>query len=163
MLEFFSKSYFGEYECTVDAQRRLALPSNWRRADQRDNSFVLFPGRHDSLALVPADMVDDLIASLRKLSFANPNAFLPMANIGARAQVCQCDRQGRFAIGQGLLDDAGIDGRATLVGAVTFIQIWKPESWQALRADTALGLDVIQTIQEGNTDLATLLKNLGGT
>jgi division/cell wall cluster transcriptional repressor MraZ len=162
VLEFLAKSYFGEFDCTVDSQRRIALPSQWRRVDQRDNNFVLFPGRFDSLALVPADMVDDMIASLRKLSFANPKAFVPMANIGSRAQVCKCDKQGRFAIGQGLLAEAGIEGKATLVGAVTFIQIWKPDSWQVRKAESGEGLDVIQTIQEGNADLPSLLSNLGG-
>lgn len=162
MLEFFSKSFFGEFECTVDGQRRIALPSPWRRPDQRENSFVLFPGRFESLALVPADMVDDLVASLRKLSFANPNAFIPMANIGARAQVCKCDRQGRFAISQSLLTEAGIENKAILVGAVTFVQIWRPESWNEHRGSTGTGLDVVQTIQEGNSDLSSLLNNLGG-
>jgi len=161
MLEFFGKSYFGEYECAVDAQRRISLPSDWRRLDQRDNGFVLFPGRYGSLALVPAEMVDDLVASLRKLSFANPDAFLPLANIGARAQVCQCDKQGRFVVNANLLEDAAIDGKALLVGAVTFVQIWQPESWKRLRSDNDKGLDVVQMIQESNTDLGSLLKNLG--
>jgi predicted nuclease with TOPRIM domain len=56
----------------------------------------------------------------------------------------------------------GIEGKATLVGAVTFIQIWKPDSWQVRKAESGEGLDVIQTIQEGNADLPSLLSNLGG-
>lgn len=160
MLDYFSNSYFGESECVVDKQRRIALPSNWRKADQRENNFVLFPGRYDSLALVPAARVDEMIASLRQLSFANPDAFLPMANIGARAHVCACDRQGRFALSQVLMEEAGIDNKVALVGAVTYIQIWKPESWREHRADTSAGLDVIQTVQEGTSDIASLLKGI---
>ena len=156
--------FFGEFDCAVDGQRRLALPSTWRDDDQSRNHFFLLSGRDGSLQLVPADMFMELLQQLRKVSFADRDASRAFAALGSRAQECRCDKQGRFALGPKLMAQAGITDRAVLVGAVTTVQVWAPGKWEAASVDNEAGLDVIQNIQQqpGETLLEILRKAMKG-
>ncbi|OPZ31210.1 MAG: cell division protein MraZ [Lentisphaerae bacterium ADurb.BinA184] len=154
--------FFGEYECAVDGQRRILLPSAWRAEKPSEDHFFLLPGRDKSLQLVPGEMFVELLQQLRRVSFADRDASRALAALGSRAQECRCDRQGRFAIGPRLLTHAGLTGRVVLVGAVTTVQLWAPEAWASVGTDDETGLDVIRNIQQqpGETLLDILRKAL---
>lgn len=152
--------FLGEFEYTVDKQRRVAIPSNWRQPEAEDNHFFLLPGRDQSLQLVPADTFLELLNRLRKVSFADSQASVALATIGSMAQECRCDKQGRIAMTRKLMEHAGINDKALLVGAVATAQIWNPEIWQNKRIDSETGLDVIQKIQEKGDDLGDALRNV---
>ncbi len=149
--------FLGEFEYTVDSQRRIAVPSQWRRAAPDENSFFLLPGREKSVQIVPAETFRELLMKLRKVSFADSQAAVAMATIGSMAQDCRCDRQGRITLPPRLMEHAGIDDRALLIGAVTTIQVWNPEAWKERRMHSDAGLDVIQAIQERGDNLTEIL------
>ncbi len=150
--------FLGEHEFTVDSQRRVALPSQWRKCGGAENHFFLFPGRASSLQLVPASTFRELVAKLRKISFADNEAAIALASIGSMAQECTCDKQGRFAMSRKLMDHAKLTDRVLLLGAVTTIQIWNPELWRERQVDSETGLDVIQTLQERPDDFGEVIK-----
>jgi len=152
--------FLGEHEYAVDAQRRVALPSPWRRPEPGRNRFVLLPGRDKSLQLVPAPMFQELLQKLRKVSFADAKASIALATIGAMAQEVVCDRQGRFALSPKLLEYAGIRDKVVLLGAVTAIQIWEPNSWARRRIDSEAGLDALQALQERPDDITEALRRV---
>ena len=152
--------FLGEFEYTVDKQRRVAIPSNWRGDDPDANRFFLLPGRDRSLQLVPADTFLELLNRLRKVSFADSQAAVALATIGSMAQECNCDKQGRISMTQKLMDHAGIESKALLVGAVATAQIWNPETWEQKKIDSETGLDVIQKIQEKGDELGDVLRNV---
>lgn len=155
--------YLGEYPYTVDAQRRVAIPSGWRAESRGGDHFVLLPGRDRALLLVPAATFDALIAKLRTVSFADAQAGVALASIGALAADCRTDGQGRITLTPELMAHAGIGDRAVLVGAFTTIQVWEPESWRRRRMDSGRSLDVIQALQERPDDLARVLRGIVGT
>jgi len=150
--------FLGEFEYTVDAQRRLAIPSAWRAPASEANHFVLLPGRDRSLQLVPAAMFEELLVKLRKVSFADAQAAVALATVGSMAADCRADRQGRIMLTPKLLAHAGIRDRALLLGAVTTVQIWAPETWAQRRMDHDQGLDVIQALQERPDELSDILR-----
>ena len=155
------RCFLGEYEYAVDAQRRLAIPRAWRRTPAAEgNHFFVFPGRERSLQLVPAEMFQDMIAKLRRVSFADAKAAVALATIGSMAQEVLCDKQGRIALSSKLLAHSGIDDRAVLLGAVTTVQIWEPQAWASLRIDSEKGLDVLQAIQERPDDFTDVFRRL---
>ncbi len=149
--------YFGEYEYTVDSQRRVAIPRSWRGDDAEANHFFLLPGRDSSLQLVPAVMFEELLVKLRKVSFADSRAAVGLATIGSMAQDCTCDRQGRISLTPRLMEHAEISEKVVMIGAVATIQIWNPQVWSQKRIDSDSGLDVIQAIQERGDDLGDIL------
>lgn len=150
--------FLGEHEVTVDSQRRIALPSQWRKGEDAENHFFLMPGRENSLQLVPADTFRELVNKLRKISFADNQAAVAMASIGSMAQECLCDKQGRFALNKKLMEHAQLQERVLLLGAVTTIQIWNPDIWRDKQVDSETGLDVLQALQERPDDINDVLK-----
>ena len=151
-------TYMGEFEHSLDAQRRMAIPTCWRRKEG-DNIFYLLPGRHNALQLIPSESFQELLTKARKVSFADPDASLALARLGAMAQECKCDRQGRFAIPQKLIDYAGLSEAAVMIGALTTIQIWSPDNWRKHRATDDSVLDEIQKIGERSDSFMDAIKN----
>ncbi len=152
--------YLGEFEFTVDNQRRVAIPRPWRSNDE-DERFFALPGREKSLQVVPGAMFQELLAKLRKVSFADAQAARAMATIGSMALECAPDKQGRITLSNKLMDHAGLSKRVLLIGAVTSIQIWDPATWQERQMDSETGLDVLQAVQERPDELTDILRNRG--
>ena len=154
--------FLGEFEYTVDSQRRVAIPSQWRGDEQEGSHFFVLPGRDKSLQLVPAETFQELLQKLRKTSFADSQSAVALATIGSMAQECQCDKQGRITLSKKLMEHSEIENKALLIGAVATAQIWNPENWEEKRIDSETGLDVIQNIQEKGEDLGDVLRNTLG-
>lgn len=149
--------FFGEYEHSLDAQRRLAIPKIWR-ANGNASRFFLLPGRYKALQLIPFESFQELLTKARKIPFADASASLALARLGAMAQECRCDKQGRIAIPQLLMDYAALKEQVILVGALTTIQIWSPGNWKKLQTSDETVLDEIQKIGERPDSLSEILK-----
>ncbi len=155
--------YLGEHEYAVDKQRRVAIPSQWRREADGATRFFLFPGRDKSLQLVPAETFQAMIQKLRKVSFADARAATALASIGSMAVECICDKQGRISMTKKLMDHAGINDKALLLGALTTVQIWNPDNWASRQLDSETGLDVLQALQEKPDEITDVLsRTMGG-
>ena len=153
--------FLGEYDYTVDAQNRIAIPKIWRGGAEAESRYVLLPGREQMLQLIPEEAFNELLLKARKVSFADRQGALGLATIGALAQHCLPDGQGRISLSPRLKEHAGIGNGVILVGAVTTIQIWQPETWRRLRLDSSRGLDIIQAIQEQPDDFTDILRKAG--
>jgi len=148
--------FFGEYEHSVDSQRRVAIPKNWREKGE-SSKFVLLRG-HDAIQLIPSETFRDIFEKLKKVSFANKEASRALAQLGSQGQECECDSQGRISISQRLMEYAGINDQVVLVGALSTGQIWAKEKWDRERGSDENLLDIIQKITERPDDLAEILK-----
>ena len=152
-------TFLGEFKHTLDSQRRVAVPRGWRSGDK--SCFYLFPGRGGCLQLISQSVFADLTERIRKVSFTDPVVSRALAKIGALAQECVCDKQGRIAIPQKLKEFAGIDGEVMMVGAITTGQIWAAQAWEAESEDPEKLLDVIDGLFGGGDNILDVLKGLG--
>ncbi len=140
--------FFGEYEHSVDSQRRIAIPSSWRSKGS-PSRFVLLRG-HDSIHLIPLrSFRRDVYEKMRKVTFADKEASRALAKLASQAQECECDGQGRISVPQRLMETAGIGDQAVLVGALNSAQIWSAKRWKEVRDAESNDLDVIRRISEG--------------
>ncbi len=123
--------FFGRHDYAVDAQRRFPLPKSWRDSEPARNEFILMPGPHRTLQLVPTDLFGELVQNLhRKVLFENDRDYLTYGSLGAFTDKVSCDRQGRIALSKDLMEMAEITDRVVLVGAIERVQIWEPNAWQ---------------------------------
>ncbi len=158
---FFDEPLFlGEFDHSLDAQCRVTIPSDWRRADDA-SGFVLLPARDQALVLLPTGVFKEFLLKARKLAVANPKVQMAFARIGAKARQCRCDRQGRMALDRKMLDGIGVASQLKLLGALNHIRLCAPENWLEPDAGELDGqLDEIQKICEGQDDFAALLGGL---
>jgi len=151
--------FFGEFEHSLDSQRRVAIPSNWRK--EKKTKFILVQGRHNAIYLLPPYIFNDFIAKVRKVSFADAASALALVRIGSVSQECECDSQGRISIPQKLIEQSGLKDQVVLVGSVTMIQIWSKDNWNMFKkSDPNDMLDVVQKISERPDDLTSIIKGL---
>ena len=95
--------FTGEYVYSLDPQRRVAVPKEWREKGT-DGVFYVLPGRNNSLELATPAAYAEQAAKFSKVSFANAEESLALAQFGALAKECHCDKQGRIAIPERLLE-----------------------------------------------------------
>ncbi len=145
--------FAGEFTHSIDSQRRVAIPKDWRTKDGL-NRFYVLPGRHKTLQLMTYHSFKELAEKLKKVSIADPKASIALARLGARARECVCDKQGRISINESLLEyaeikkDGKIDSDLVLVGAFNNVQIWSKDNWMKQQMSDEEMLDVLQKIEE---------------
>ncbi|MDD4817079.1 MAG: hypothetical protein PHI85_03815 [Victivallaceae bacterium] len=116
--------YLGRYEHSLDAQYRVAIPSEWRDGDAC--AFILFKGHDRTLTLFPVEVFMEFVNRVRGGSFASFEIQELLAWVGERTRRCQCDKQGRVKLDKDMLDACGIGSQLELVGAVTHILMRAP-------------------------------------
>ncbi len=152
--------FLGEFDHSLDAQCRVTIPSDWRRADDA-SGFVLLPARDRALVLLPTAVFKEFVNKARKLAIANSKVQMAFARIGAKARQCRCDRQGRMPLDRKMLDEIGVGSQLKLLGALNHIRLCAPETWAEPDANEIDGeLDEIQKICEGSEDFTALLSGL---
>ena len=106
--------FLGEYEHTLDSQRRVAIPAAWRSCSR----FVLLPSRDHAVQMMPVETFREMVLDkTRKLSLGNVEDARNLARLGSRAQECVCDKQGRIQISQALAGHAGLKDKVALIGS----------------------------------------------
>ena len=144
------KYFSGSYTHTIDSQRRVSIPKDWRKDDAgNDLLFYLLPGRDRTIQVLTKELFEnEILAKFKKVSFADPEKSRALARIGAKASQSTCDKQGRINLTQMLLDHAGLKDQAVLIGGLTTIQIMTPETWSKNDMGTDEMLDHIQEIHK---------------
>ena len=152
-------TFLGEHSYSLDSQRRVSIPKVWRQSEGR-SVFYLLPGRDRCLQLISEEIFSDLKKKIRQVSFTNPKVSRALAKLGAMAQECVCDKQGRISLSAKLKSYAGIDSDIVLIGAITTAQLWAKGSWEELNNDDPDALlDVIDGLfaSDNSNDLMSLL------
>ena len=142
-------SFVSNYTHAIDAQRRIAIPSEWRKKDG-ETSFFLLPAKDNIVQLIPKEVFyQQVILKAQKISLADARLQRDLALYASRAQNCICDKQGRIQLSPQLMNHGGFKDKIVLVGALSLIQLWTPERWEAAnRAEDNNYFDVMQRINE---------------
>lgn len=118
--------FFGDYEQTIDAKRRLPIASALRDqidADQDGESFILFLGPDRHLWLYPERYYRRLIATMKRSPLPK-REHEKIALYFAMARLLKSDAQGRVVLPEKSMRRANISDRVTLVGINDHIEIW---------------------------------------
>lgn len=126
--------FCGEFEHSIDAQGRVAIPKEWRYKD-RDTRFIIVPDKN-FLQLYPYELFKAFLKTVKQVSLADRKKGMALAKIASKAQECKCDKQGRIKISKNLLEHAKISDQATLAGVFTKGQIWNTENWKTEMENT---------------------------
>jgi MraZ protein len=116
----------GSYEVSLDNRNRLAIPARVR--DPFHAGAIVGWWLDDCLIVVPRHewpaLIERTFGSMSVLD-TDQREVSRFVNAGAFDQ--DLDRQGRVLLALHQREHAGIDGRATVVGAGDYLEIWEPE------------------------------------
>lgn len=121
-------SFKGRFQFTVDVKGRINLPAKMRKnvAPEAGDTFVITRGFEKCIFVYPNDEWLLLETSLRKLHTPNPKHRQFMRVLYEYALDVQIDSASRLMLSKDLLEFAGIDGEALIIGVRERIEIWNP-------------------------------------
>ena len=114
----------GEFEHTLDAKGRLAIPSRLR--DELGSVFYVTLSMDRCLSAYSAENWKKFSDKVDAMPFVKQRKMRPLFAFAAR---CEVDGQGRILLPQNLREYAGLDKAVTVVGCNNHAEIWDSERW----------------------------------
>ena len=124
--------FVGEFDQTIDAKHRLAIPASLREqvdASQDGTGFFLVLGPDRHLWLYPDQHYRRLLQPLQKNPFPSRKA-KRVELLFALARVVRPDSQGRVVLPEKSMERATISEQVTLVGMGDHIELWPSQEWE---------------------------------
>ncbi|MCA9286835.1 MAG: hypothetical protein KDA22_16545 [Phycisphaerales bacterium] len=138
--------FFGEYEHTIDAKSRLAIPAEVRDVIDREQigpALVVAPGTNGSLWMWPEK-------TFSKIAQAFGGSLLPNAKVAqferalfSQAARLELDSAGRIRLPDRHLKRFGLAGQVVILGVGQHLELMDVDSWrQQSEADAAMTPDI---------------------
>ena len=131
----------GEYSHTIDAKKRLAVPSKLRK--ELGERAVLTRGLDTCLFLYPEQEWKKLTEKLGELPVgqASTRSFLRLMLAGA-VEV-ELDQLGRILVPDYLKEYAELKQKVVITGVYNRLEIWDEERWGNYKGDVEKNTDMI--------------------
>jgi len=131
----------GQYEHTIDAKKRLALPAKFR--GELGDKIIITRGIEGCLAVYTETewkIMSDKISTLT-ISQAEARSFTRM--ILAGAMEVSLDKLGRILVPDYLKDYAGLKKNVVICGLSNRLEVWDADKWEAYKKEAEKGVDEI--------------------
>lgn len=121
----------------LDSKQRVAVPAKLRRntpggaADQ----FVITLGLDHCLFLFTPEQWDLITGRIKEVSFTSEKAKFLTRMLASHAEDVELDSQSRILIPQILIEAVGLQKEVLFVGAITRIEIWRPDTYRKYLQD----------------------------
>lgn len=125
--------FLGTHTPRLDDKGRLFLPAKFR--DQLAEGVVITRGQDHCLFVWPRADFLRITEQLRSAPFTHRGARELTRMLAAGASDEVPDKQGRVTIPAALRDYAGLRRDCAVVGAMTRLEIWDAETWDAYQAE----------------------------
>jgi MraZ protein len=125
-------SFKGSYEYSVDSKGRINIPAKLRKyvSPEANDTFVVTRGFERCLFVFPLDEWNILEQSIRRLSSSDPRERFFTRLLLQYATESQLDGQSRIILPRELLQFAGIQDQALILGVLERIEVWNPKTYE---------------------------------
>ena len=120
--------FLGEYEHSLDAKGRLAIPARFRAL--LGEGAVITRNFDGCLVIYPADVWRTVAERLDSLTSTQEAARMAKRFVFSGATECEFDKQGRVLVPAFLRTYAGLGETAVVVGQYSRIEIWDSGRWR---------------------------------
>jgi len=121
--------FIGEHKHGLDPKGRIIIPAKFRSA--LGDRFVITKGLDNCLFVYPLGEWQTLAQRLSSLPMTDKDVRMFIRFFFAGAFECEIDKQGRALIPPNLREFAKLDKDIVITGALTRIEVWNSESWDA--------------------------------
>lgn len=125
--------YFGEYERTVDYKGRLTVPAHLLVAAEAGDwgRVMVLSGEPQCLYVYDLETWRTVLEKARESMADDDEGRLFMHRRLSDAQLSDVDNLKRITLPAPLLERAGIDKKAVVLGMFDRLEIWSPDIWAA--------------------------------
>jgi len=140
-------TFRGQSLRTMDDKGRLALPSKYGKA--AGQAYVVTRGLDDCLFVFLKSEWKRLEEKLVSLSLESRHARFYVRQMSSNAEDTSVDAHGRIMIPPALRKLAHLDGEVLVIGALTRIELWNPETYRTYEKEFGLSFEeVAETLLE---------------
>ncbi len=129
----------GEYRHTIDAKKRLAIPSKLRR--ELGSKAVITRGLDNCLFIFPLSQWNKLVEKLSKLPLGQKDTRGFIRLMLAGAGEVKLDQLGRVLIPDYLKQYAGLKKNIVIAGVYNRLEIWDEAKWNLFKQSTEKEVD----------------------
>ena len=137
MAQSSEAAYTGLFRHTLDDKGRLTIPSAWRYAHEESDTFLATPHPDGYIAVLPPAEVAKLRAKVALMALSDGAGQDFVARFFSQTQSFSFDKAGRVGLEEALLEHAGIEKDAVLVGSLTKFNLYTPSRWTKVEARTS--------------------------
>lgn len=139
------KMFAGSFECRIDRQGRVAIPSAFRRKiEDSGDSFVL-TFFDDAIAGYPRGTWLSLEKQVLALPAFSKKARALSRVLASRAHESKVDAQGRILVPPALRRLAALDRDVIIIGAMDRFEIWRRDKWNSFSSEAEALLEAAST------------------
>ena len=124
-----SVMFMGTVYNSIDEKNRMIVPSKMRAG--LGERCVLTKGLDQCLYIYTMDNWEKQMEKISKLPESDPKVRVFIRHFCANAAECEFDKQGRIVIPQELKAYAKIEKELVTMGAMSKIEVWSREIWDA--------------------------------
>jgi MraZ protein len=120
----------GTHPRTLDDKNRVALPKRLREQLGEPETLFITPGPDQCLWIYTQAALEELAAKLDQTPATDAEARVFRRLYFAQTEAVDVDRSGRILIPERLLQFAGLDHDAVLLGVRDHLELWQGRRWQ---------------------------------
>ena len=123
-----NNTFIGEYAYSLDSKGRVNIPAKFRQAlsEDNENTFVIARGMDPCIWVYPLAQWKEIETNLRSLSSLSKIHRTFVRNTARYASPSTYDKQGRITLTPSLIEYAGLEKDALIIGMVSKMEIWNP-------------------------------------
>lgn len=133
--------FIGEYQHTLDAKKRLAVPAKVRKLF--GEKAVITRGLNNCLFLYPLEQWRILTEKLGTLSVGQGDTRSFSRLMFSGAMEVELDTLGRVLVPDYLKNYAGLRTRVVIIGVHDRLEVWDEEHWALYKQDAEKNTDMI--------------------
>jgi len=130
--------FTGEYEYTIDAKQRLAIPAEIRsrlNPDRDGLAFYVTAGPNDALWLWPERTFERMAGAI-EASLLPAEEMMEFDEITfPSARRLELDKTGRIRLPRPMLEAAGIQSKVVILGVRDHLELRDPAQWEQRRLE----------------------------
>jgi len=131
----------GEYRHTIDAKKRLSLPSKFRK--ELGNKIVITRGLDSSLFVYPLKEWERVSLKLKELPMGQADTRGFSRFMASGASDAEIDSLGRILIPDFLKKFANLKNKVVLIGMNDRVEIWNETTWETYKKRIEKQADVL--------------------
>ena len=123
-----NNTFTGEYAYSLDSKGRVNIPAKFRQvlSEDNENTFVVARGMDPCIWVYPLAQWKEIETNLRSLSSLSKIHRTFVRNTARYASPSTYDKQGRITLTPSLIEYAGLEKDALIIGMVSKMEIWNP-------------------------------------
>ncbi len=129
--------FYGQYQTTLDAKGRIALPAKLRSVKRHpskktllEGNLILTKGLEGCLSLYPEVEWADMQGRLSSLNFTQKDFRFFSRRFYSSASTVSLDRSGRILIPSHLQKEADLQHGLLVIGVNNWVEIWNPDRYR---------------------------------